>query len=102
MAGLPPLGGFIGKLLLYFSIMESRLDFVIIFSLFLSIISVYYYLSFVRYVWFEKYKVLKLYYYKNEFSINILLITVSFFLCFFGLILPQCFSFVFKLALSCG
>jgi NADH-quinone oxidoreductase subunit N len=50
MAGLPPLGGFIGKLLLYFSIMEARLDFVIIFSLLISIISVYYYLSFVRYI----------------------------------------------------
>lgn len=50
MAGLPPLGGFIGKLLLYFSIMEARLDFVIVTSLFISIISVYYYLSFVRYI----------------------------------------------------
>lgn len=50
MAGLPPLAGFIGKLLLYFSVMEARLDFVIIFSLLISIISVYYYLSFVRYI----------------------------------------------------
>lgn len=50
MAGLPPLGGFIGKLFLYFSIMEARLDVVIVFSLVLSIISVYYYLSFVRYI----------------------------------------------------
>jgi NADH-quinone oxidoreductase subunit N len=29
MAGLPPLGGFIGKLFLYFAIIESRLDFIL-------------------------------------------------------------------------
>ena len=102
MAGLPPLGGFIGKLLLYFSVMEARLDFVIIFSLLLSIISVYYYLSFIRYIWFEKYKVIKLYYYKNELFIDILLKTSSFFLLFFALFLPQFFLFFFKLSLSCS
>jgi len=50
MAGLPPLAGFIGKLLLYFAVMESRLDYVILCSLLMSIISVYYYLSLVRYI----------------------------------------------------
>jgi len=50
MAGLPPLGGFIGKLFLYFAVMEARFDFVVLCSLFISIISVYYYLSFVRYI----------------------------------------------------
>ncbi len=102
MAGLPPLGGFIGKLFLYFSIMEARLDVVIVFSLVLSIISVYYYLSFVRYIWFEKYKVLKLYYTQNERNIAFLLNVLSFFLLIFGLIFPYIFSFFFKLALSCG
>ncbi len=102
MAGLPPFGGFIGKLFLYFSIMEARLDFIIIFSLVLSIISVYYYLSFVRYVWFEKYKVLKLYYTQNEQKIVFLLNTCSFFLLIFGLIFPYLFSIFFKLALSCA
>lgn len=102
MAGLPPLAGFIGKLLLYFSVMEARLDFVIIFSLLISIISVYYYLSFVRYIWFEKYKVLKLYYYKNEICIDILLKCISFILVFFLLFLPEIYLFFFKLSLSCG
>lgn len=50
MGGLPPLGGFIGKLFLYFSVIEARLDLTIMFSLFLSVLSVYYYLSFVRYI----------------------------------------------------
>jgi NADH:ubiquinone oxidoreductase subunit 2 (subunit N) len=68
----------------------------------LSIISVYYYLSFVRYIWFEKYKVLKLYYTQNERNIAFLLNVLSFFLLIFGLIFPYIFSFFFKLALSCG
>jgi NADH-quinone oxidoreductase subunit N len=101
MAGLPPLGGFVGKLFLYFSVMEARLDLTILFSLFLSIVSVYYYLSFVRYLWFEKYKVLKLYYYKKEIILNLILRGVSFFLILFLVIFPKVLYLFIGLGLSC-
>ena len=54
MAGLPPLGGFFGKLFLYYAVIEARLDFVLFTILLISIISTYYYLNFIRYILFEK------------------------------------------------
>jgi len=50
MAGLPPLAGFIGKLFLYFSAIEARLDLAVFFSMIISIISTYYYLNLVKHV----------------------------------------------------
>jgi len=50
MAGLPPLAGFIGKLFLYFAAMEARLDTIILFSMFISIVSTYYYLNLVKHI----------------------------------------------------
>jgi len=50
MAGLPPLGGFIGKLFLYFSAMESRLDSIIFISMAVGIVSTYYYLNLVKHI----------------------------------------------------
>ena len=43
MAGLPPLRGFIGKLFLYFAIIEAHLDFILAVSLSISLISTFYY-----------------------------------------------------------
>ena len=48
MAGLPPLAGFLGKLFLFFSAIQARLDITIFCSLLISIITTYYYLSFVK------------------------------------------------------
>lgn len=50
MAGLPPLAGFIGKLFLYLSAIEARLDATILFSMLISIISTYYYLNLVKHI----------------------------------------------------
>lgn len=50
MAGIPPLGGFIGKLFIYVVAIEAKLDLVVFFSLLLSILSTYYYLNFVHYL----------------------------------------------------
>jgi len=50
MAGLPPLGGFIGKFFLYLSSVEARLDAVIFISLLISVITTYYYLNIIRYL----------------------------------------------------
>jgi NADH-quinone oxidoreductase subunit N len=101
MAGLPPLGGFFGKLFLYFSIIEARLDSLLMVSLFISVMSTYYYLSFVRYIIFEKLYNYKLYYFIKKNKFNIILNFFSFFLISFCVYLPYIFSIVTSLALSC-
>jgi len=50
MAGLPPLGGFIGKFFLYLAAIEARLDNIVFISLLISMISTYYYLNIIRYL----------------------------------------------------
>jgi NADH-quinone oxidoreductase subunit N len=50
MAGIPPLGGFFGKLFIYMVAIDAKLDPVVFFSLFLSIINAYYYLNFIHYL----------------------------------------------------
>jgi NADH-quinone oxidoreductase subunit N len=102
MAGLPPLGGFFGKLFLYFAIIEAHLDFILILSLLISLISVYYYLNFVRYLFFEKHPETKLYYYVKKSSLTFLLRSCSFILVTFAIFLPSYMDFVFKLSLSCA
>jgi len=101
MGGLPPLGGFLGKLFLYFALMEARLDFTIFFSLILSILTIYYYLSFVRFIWFEKSRVLKLYYLKKKVFLNFLLRFFSVVLLLFGLIFSGILPVFTYLSLSC-
>ena len=101
MAGLPPLGGFIGKLFLYFAIIEVRLDFVLIISLLMSLISTYYYLNFVRYLFFEKHFELKLYYYVKKGYLTFFLRTCSCFLITFPIFLNYYIDFFLKLSFSC-
>lgn len=50
MAGVPPLGGFIGKLFIYISAIDAGLELVVFFSLLLSLISTYYYLNVIQYI----------------------------------------------------
>lgn len=101
MAGLPPLAGFIGKLFLYFSAMESRLDTAILFSMVISIISTYYYLNLVKHIWFENQKTLKLFYFVSNPVIINLLRFFSVFLMFFVFILPIFLGKVIFASLSC-
>lgn len=101
MAGIPPLAGFIGKLFLYFAIIESRLDFILIVSLFISMVSSYYYLSFIRYIFFEKRYNLKLFYCLKQNNINVILKILSSSLIFFLIFLQKILAFNISLALSC-
>ena len=101
MAGLPPLGGFIGKLFLYFAIIESRLDFILWISLIISLISTYYYLNFARYLFFEKHIKIKLYYFVNKISLIFILRIGSFILISFIIFLSNYLDFFFKLSFSC-
>lgn len=101
MAGLPPLGGFIGKIFLYFAGISANLDFAIILSLIISIISVYYYLSFARYIFFEKYRVVKLFFYKKN-SLNDTLIRIfSSLLLFFIFYFVKVILFINSVGVSC-
>jgi len=102
MAGLPPLGGFIGKLFLYFAIIESRLDFTLILSLLISLISTYYYLNIIRYLFFEKHTEIKLYYYIKKIEITFFLRFCSFLLISFPFLLYKYINFFFKLTFSCA
>jgi NADH:ubiquinone oxidoreductase subunit 2 (subunit N) len=101
MAGLPPLGGFIGKLFLYFAGISANLDFSIVLSLLISIISVYYYLSFARYIFFEKYKVVKLFFYKKNYLTNTLIRIFSSFLFFLIFYFVKIIIFINSLSISC-
>lgn len=102
MAGLPPLGGFIGKLFLYFCIIEARLDFILVLSLLMSLVSTYYYLNFVRYLFFEKHSELKLYYYVKKSELTFFLRVCTFILISFPVFLPNYIDFFLKLSFSCS
>jgi NADH-quinone oxidoreductase subunit N len=102
MAGLPPLGGFIGKLFLYFAIIEAHLDFILVISLLVSLISTYYYLNFIRYLFFEKHLEVKLYYYVKKTELTFLLRFCSFILITFAVFLPGYIDFFYKLSFSCA
>ena len=101
MAGLPPLGGFVGKLLLYIVAIDSRLDFVVFFSLFLSIISTYYYINFIHYLWFIKLNLVRLFFFNYDKLINSLLLSLVICLLFFVILLPFCYTIFYSLAFSC-
>jgi NADH-quinone oxidoreductase subunit N len=101
MAGLPPLGGFIGKLFLYFAIIEAHLDFILLVSLLISLISTFYYLNFLRYLFFERHLEIKLYYYVKKSDSTFILRIFSFFLLTFIIILPSYIDFFLKLSCSC-
>jgi NADH-quinone oxidoreductase subunit N len=100
MAGLPPLGGFVGKLFLYFAIIESHLDFILVISLSTSLISTYYYLNFVRYIFFEKRLEFKVYYYYKKIELTLILRLLSLVLLTFPLFFNVYIDFCLKLSFS--
>jgi len=101
MAGLPPLGGFIGKLFLYFAIIEAHLNFILVVSLIISLISTYYYLNFVRFLFFEKRVEIKLYYYIKKVELIVFLRCFSLILVTFIIYLNTYIDFFLKLSFSC-
>ena len=88
MAGIPPLGGFFGKLWIYFSAFDSKLDWVVFLSLLLSLISSYYYLNFVHYLWFVKHNYVKMYYFRSHTSFDAMLYVLVWVLLGFFYLLP--------------
>lgn len=54
LSGMPPLIGFYSKLYVFFSAIDNALYFAVIFALFLSLLSTYYYINLVKTLYFEK------------------------------------------------
>jgi NADH-quinone oxidoreductase subunit N len=54
LAGIPPLAGFLAKLSIFFSALESNLYLLVFLSVFLSVISAFYYLRLIKIISFEK------------------------------------------------
>lgn len=101
MAGVPPLGGFLGKLLIYICLLESRLEWTVLFVLFLNIISSFYYLNFIHYLWFVKYNKLRLFFFNTSFFFDFILCVALLFLIGFLLIFPNFFILSLNLTVSC-
>ena len=101
MSGIPPFAGFLGKLLIYFALMEVSFDLTIITTMFLSIISSYYYLNFLHYLWFVKYNQLRLFFFTSTFFFDFTLQCFSSILVFFVFIFPNIYFLALNLALSC-
>lgn len=108
MAGLPPFGGFFCKLFIYFSIIESRLEFILILVFLVSLISAFYYLNFIRYIFFEKILNYSNLYYiylsfkENKFNFLYFYLKYnSVILILFVCFIPFCFHFFIKVASSC-
>ena len=53
LAGIPPLSGFFGKWLIFYSAIESQFYILAILGVLFSVISAFYYLKIIRYVFFE-------------------------------------------------
>lgn len=101
MAGIPPLGGFISKLFVYIVAIDAKLDLIVFVSLFLSIVSTYYYLNFIHYIWFVKFNVLRLYFFKSNFFLDLILEVIVIFLIFFVVVSPFFLQVATNFALSC-
>eukprot|EP00501_MAST-03F_sp_TOSAG23-6_P000161 GSMAST32.ASY1.ANO1.164.1 assembled CDS len=62
MAGIPPLAGFYAKSYVFLSALESSLYFLVIFAILFSVLSAFYYLRFIKVIYFDK--VLDAFYFK--------------------------------------
>lgn len=54
LAGIPPLAGFWGKYYLFYAAVKSNLIWLSIVAIILSVVSVYYYLKVIVYMWFQE------------------------------------------------
>lgn len=97
MAGVPPLGGFFGK---YFILLSSLMHGsyfqlnIVILVLFVNVISSFYYIRIIRYIWFGSPKMKSYFYFYNEsVSFFLILIASAVFLAISILFIPELISF---------
>jgi NADH-quinone oxidoreductase subunit N len=53
MAGVPPLAGFYAKVYVFFSALEISMNILVILGILMSVISAFYYLRFIKIVYFD-------------------------------------------------
>ena len=91
MAGIPPLAGFWTKYLVFLSLIDSNYFYIAVITVFLSTVSVFYYLKIVKNIFFNKTKVqVNLIAYNQISKLNSIVILLSFlFIIFFFVIFPD-------------
>lgn len=103
LSGIPPLVGFLAKLHIFICALESDFYLIILFSIFLSVISTFYYLKLIKITLFEKHfytNFNNLYFFSKKFTTFI--ISISFFSLFLLFIFPLFFNLItYYLSLCC-
>merc|ERR1712177_437 len=79
LAGIPPLSGFISKMLLFSAVIQLNYLLIIIFLMVVSLISAYYYIRPIKLIWFQKTKKKNYFFSRNSIFAGLLLILTFFF-----------------------
>ena len=102
MAGVPPLGGFFGKYLILLSTLMGNYHsniFIVIIVLLVNVISTFYYIRIIKYIWFGSLEVKSLFFFYNESMVFFFVLNLSaFFLIFTIFFIPQLINFCIYLA----
>lgn len=105
MSGIPPIGGFFAKYCLLVSAINSGMYFLVFISLFFSVISCFYYLKFIKVMFFDFsyifYNYNFLYTYKINLGFNVLILLFIYILIFLGLIISFFYTNFIILSLFC-
>ena len=87
LAGIPPTAGFVGKLNLFMAAINAGYVVPVVFAVLFSILSAFYYLRIVAYMFFSEYKESE-HYYMDSPALTIATILTVFFVCLIG-VLPS-------------
>ena len=103
MAGVPPLAGFFTKIFILSSVINQSFYIIVLIILIVSTLSSFYYLNFIKFILFEKKKILNLFVFnieKSYFMLGIILFS-SFILIFFIILFPSYIGILIKISSSC-
>jgi NADH-quinone oxidoreductase subunit N len=108
MASLPPIGSFFSKFYIYSSLVESKLELLVLFSLGLNLISTFYYLRFIQDIFFFNFEgkalssLTNVYYFDSNKILYSILFFNLLFLFLFILIPSFVLSNIFNAIFSCA
>ena len=94
MVGLPPFAGFLGKLFVFKSGVESNLTWLVIFGVLTSVVSLWYYVNVIRHMYFIKYEGDKNLYKIKTPKLYIAIIAILAVFTVFMVILPSVFVMI--------